>query len=598
MAAEVDVFIGTKGTGHTFPGAVRPFGKVQLSPDVGQNGWQFCSGYQKDQPITRVSHIHLSGTGAGDGYDIGWKFEAFKPTHEEGFPGYYKATGPNGQSLELTVSDSCGLIRYENMVMKLDLQSSINWDKTLATKHVEQENSGHGYRESKGWTTNKVYFNYSHEPGLIMTCIDHKAIPNREEIDFEDALDESWKLWKQHLSPIETSKTVLSTALYHAIIHPSKYDEDTYTVFSTWDTYRAWNSLMTWIYPEYIEAWTRSLLRSEYLPIWELWGRDTQMMSGTHSVSMVGEYVLKGLIPVEMVWDKIDKTLFRKDRHYDDYYSIGYVPKESCNVATSVTLEHAYTDYVLEQIMAKYNVTLRRKLNSKSYANVFSDEMFYSRRRSGHFDKAFHNRINHGFEEGSALTYQWSVVHDFKGLIGLHDHDKDLSSCSETLPCTEQIDGKMLERLNSWFSTPGICGQYQDMSDCIGQYVHSNEPNHHVIYLYTVLGHPELTCQYVKQAANFYSEKPGGIPGNSDCGATDAWLIYAALGFYPVNPASGVYILGCPVYKEPLKLKNLLVTNEGEGYNPEYYWNDVQYNKLYITHEMLLEGGHFHVKLT
>jgi predicted alpha-1,2-mannosidase len=594
-SAVVDPFIGTQGTGHTFPGAILPFGRVQLSPDAGKNGWMYCSGYQHGDIISRASHIHLSGTGAGDGYDIGWEFAPFKPTKETASPGYYSAHGSAGQHLELTVSDNCGLIRYRNLDPKLGLNSIFNWDRIIEVKHEGTS----GYRRSQGWSTNTVYFNYTLQPGLITTCISHEAIPPAENLNFDEVKARAASEWKPYLDKIKTSNVMLSTALYHTLVHPSKYtSQQPYSVFSTWDTYRAWNPLMTWLYPEMAEPWTRSMTVKEFCPIWEIWGTDSQMMTGTHSISMIGEYVLKGLIPVEQVWAKLDRSLYRPDRYYDEYYSRGYISAESSRVATSMALEHAYTDWVLLEITKKFNVTSSRPLNPWSYRKYFDDDMFYRRLRNGLFDKNEFNRIDRGFGEGSAWSYQWSVLHDFRGLVRLHNPE-DAQYCSQTLPCTRKIEGTIKQRLDTWFGTPGICGQMQDLTNCIGQYAHSNEPNHHVIFLYSVLGHPDVACRHLRYVVkNFYSDRPNGIPGNDDAGQTSAWLLYAALGFYPVNPASGVYIMACPAFDEPLTVGKLSVTTSGSGYNPSYTFRGQKYDKLYITHADLLEGGHLHVTLS
>ena len=136
------------------------------------------------------------------------------------------------------------------------------------------------------------------------------------------------------------------------------------------------------------------------------------------------------------------------------------------------------------------------------------------------------------------------------------------------------------------------------MTDCIGQYTQSNEPTHHVPYLYTVIGYPEITCKLVRQAGKFFSNTPEGIPGNEDAGAMSSWLIFAAMGMYPVNPASGIYILGCPIYPEPLRVGKVNITRSGSGDYPTYYWNNVKLSQYFLTHQQLLEGGDFHVVLS
>ena len=591
--AEVNIFMGTKGTGHTFPGAVTPFGMVQLSPDNGKTGWPYCSGYQHGTPITRVSHIHLSGTGIGDGLDIGFKFTPFTPTEEGGYQGFYYAKSGD-KYLNLTTDGQCGFIRYGGINLELDLKSNFNWDKT---QDYKVNPDGTGYRKSRGWGDNTIYFNHTKSDSEIVTCISHVEYPTMTSNNFDQALEIAQTSWSQHLNQLE-GIPILETSLYHTLIHPSQYKgQHSYTIFSTWDTYRSWNSLMTLLYPQYVQDWTSSMLELEYIPVWEIWGKDSLTMSGNHGLSLIGEYVLKGLIDPNLVWDKMIHTLTRNNRYFDQYYSLGYITSQASKVSGSMNLEHCYTDYVISTIQTKYNLSSNIVVNPKSYLNIFSEDMFYPKDQKGIFNKKRNNLVNNGFDEGSALTYQFSVLHDFEGLIRLHQN-LNQEICSDIYPCTSKVNGNFKNRLDLWFQTDGICGQLQDLTDCIGQYTQSNEPTHHVPYLYTVIGYPEITCKLVRQAGKFFSNTPEGIPGNEDAGAMSSWLIFAAMGMYPVNPASGIYILGCPIYPEPLRVGKVNITRSGSGDYPTYYWNNVKLSQYFLTHQQLLEGGDFHVVLS
>lgn len=586
---DVNPFIGTSGQGHTFPGAVRPFGKVQLSPDSVDSGWDYCSGYRHNTLIGRVSHLHLSGTGCGDGYDIGWKFQSFVPTEEFAKPGYYMAKGSSGQQIELTVSENCGITRYLYVTLTLDLTSSKNWDTHISSKHEVYNNGGYGYRTSHGWTKNTVYFNYTHINNTITTCIDHKHVPEVDAVSFDEEVIKNVELWTQALSPLKSDNTILQTALYHSLIHPSKYTENDYTVFSTWDIYRSWNALMTWIHPEQTIEWTKSMVQMEYLPVWELWGYDTLMMGTSSSISMIGEYVNKGVIQKsEDICKAINRTLYRPGRLFDDYYNFGYVPKEASTHSASITLEYSYLDYVIETLGCEPS----RNINSSSWKVLFNEDMFYTRTILGVFDKSGFDKVhvNHvaqGFDEGSAITYKWSVLHDFKSLIALHDpNNQNVTSCSTIYPCEKQIDGEMLKQLIEWYNM-SECGSSRENTHCLGYHAQSNEPSHHVPYLFSVLGHPELTCKYVSSISEMYTNNTDGIPGNDDAGQLSSWILFAALGFYPINPLSGVFILGCPVYSNPISMGNLTVTKIGVGLNPTYYLNGVLLKRNYLMFDEL-----------
>lgn len=603
----VDPFIGTSNTGHTFPGATYPFGKVQLSPDTMVNSdWRHCSGYQSNENLHRVSHLHLSGTGMGDGYDIGWKFNPFKPSYEYAIPGYYKASLKNIE-IELTVSRHCGWTKYKNLNVTLDLTT--NYFDTHIESYINY-NDGiiSGKRRSRGWVTNDVYFAVKSYSDMKVVCLSHHNEANaikyvQKAGTFKHALLSTIYAWYTHLRILKGPK-IIQTALYHSLIHPSLYSdpeyfmEEQYTVFSTWDTYRSWNTLMTLGYPQYIPMWVQSFKRHRFMPIWELWGQDSQVMTGTHSISMAGEYVLKGLVDVDVIWPNMIDTLNRPDRYYQSYYNKDFISYEECRVAPSMMIEHSYTDNVLNRIIEKYNKTSPHNHNMKqySYHTIFHEDKFLPRHNNGNFKTQNYDRVNNGFEEGSSLGYQFAITHDFKDFFTLHGDNAE--NCSSDYPCTQKLDGNFKRRLDEWFNRGGICGQMQDLTNCIGQYVHSNEPAHHIIYYYTILGYPEKTCELVQRVVReFYSVNRDGIPGNDDAGQTSSWIIFAALGFYPVNPSSNVYILGCPALEDEIKLNNLKVTREGNGNHPTYYWNGELMNRTYLTHDEILNGGHFHVIL-
>jgi putative alpha-1,2-mannosidase len=453
---EVDPFIGTLGTGHTFPGATFPFGKVQLSPDTNPEGWQYCSGYRHGDDITRISHTHLSGTGGGDGYDIGITFEPIRPINEIAYPGYYELQGNKNENIKLTVSKHCGWSKFTNVRPQLDLIRGYNGDKHIdSAATIDESNIISGYRTSKGWASHTVYFSLFQKENNIIVCISHsdakealKHIRSEMDKSFDSVLRETTREWNKHLSLL-LGKPILQTALYHTLIHPSLYNETQYTIFSTWDTYRAWNTLMTILYPEYIQNFTQSMMRSKYLPVWELWGDDTLMMGGTHSISMIGEYVLKGLVPIDLVWDKIQVSLQRPDRYYDEYYERGYISEESSEVSGSMTLEHSYTDNVLQRIQDKYNLTSRRNFQPTSFTKLFDVIMFKPRFKDGSFKQTFLSKAHinngykirsNGFQEGSAETYRFMAAHDFKTLLSLYQSDTD--GCSKYYPCENRKDGE------------------------------------------------------------------------------------------------------------------------------------------------------------
>ena len=308
--------IGTRGTGHTFPGAVTPFGAVQLSPDCGLNGWNYSAGYQHGERIARVSHTHLSGAGVGDGQDIAYIFRPFLPVEEVSEPGYYRAEGEgrNGSViLELTASEFCGMTRFRGFgAVTMDLLSAFNhdtyWDSERSLSPVE--GVAWGFRSSRGWGTHTVYFAAAEQrslhaggPGENLVCISQHSRESAlgylqahraARLSFDATRAAADAAWAAALSPLSlgpsasaAERAIYQAALYHTLIHPSLTDlpplytdmppfQRRYTVFSTWDTHRAWSPLMTLLHPQRIPDWTASLLaHGPTLPVWELWGSDT-----------------------------------------------------------------------------------------------------------------------------------------------------------------------------------------------------------------------------------------------------------------------------------------------------------------------------------
>ena len=258
-------------------------------------------------------------------------------------------------------------------------------------------------------------------------------------------------------------------------------------------------------------------------------------------------------------------------------------------------LEHAYTDNVIMEIYQKFGYSIPSNINPQSYTKIFNDDGFYARKMNGEFVINSPFIVNGHFEEGTSITYKFDVKHDFEGMINLYQ--AGVKSCYKNKLCDTQIVGNFKNQLDNWFARGNICGKLQDFTHCIGEYIQSNEIAQHVPYLYTVIGYPELTCKIIQQTAKFFTNSTDGIPGNDDAGQMSAWLIFAAMGMHPVNSSSNIYILGCPIYSEDLKVGNVKVTRSGTGYKPTYYWNQVLYPHLYITHEQLVIGGHFHVEL-
>ncbi len=201
------------------------------------------------------------------------------------------------------------------------------------------------------------------------------------------------------------------------------------------------------------------------------------------------------------------------------------------------------------------------------------------------FDPVASSHRDDDFCEGNAWQYLWLVPHDVEGLVNL-------------------IGGKeaFISRLDSLFLLEEELppGASTDISGLMGQYAHGNEPGHHVAYLYAMVGEQWKTAQRVREIMDrFYTSKPDGLCGNEDCGQMSAWYVFSAMGFYPVNPQNGVYVLGSPnIGRATIDVgagkKFEIIAHDMSGENVYIHrvkWNDVDYKNAFITHDMIINGG-------
>ena len=365
------------------------------------------------------------------------------------------------------------------------------------------------------------------------------------------------------------------TSLYHLFVQPNNIadvgEKPFYSTFSCWDTFRAVHPLYTVLVPEKAAEFVDSMLehgrRTGYLPIWTLWGRENQCMIGTHSIPVIVDWFLKEcsarlhnpVNPVnpakEQYWldayAQIKDTLTKphegriKER-WDLLDKYGYYPfDEIKGESVSRTMECAYDDWCAGMMAQKLGFAADAEFffrRAENWRNVFDRSIGLVRGKDSHgrwrepFDPY---ALGHGvgrsndFTEGNAFQYTWHVMQNPQGLI-------------------EAIGGRdvFVKKLDSLFSQPDNVegmGKVLDVTGLIGQYVHGNEPSHHVIYFYPQVGHPEKAAERIREVFDrFYLPKPDGLCGNDDCGQMSAWYLFSAMGFYPFNPCGGEYVIGAP----------------------------------------------------
>ena len=691
----VNPFIGTDFTGNTYPGAQAPFGMVQLSPDNGLGGWDRISGYfYPDSTIAGFSHTHLSGTGAGDLYDVLFMpvtlpykeakgelgiHSKFSHQDEEASAGYYRVKLQDYNiNVELTATPRCGVQRYtfpkaESMVI-LNLKKAMNWDFTMDSQiEIVDSCNIRGYRFSEGWargqklyfatrfskpfksvemdnaeiklkgekvgTSNIARFMFDTEEGEQITIVTalsgvsvEGAVKNLDaeapHNDFDQYLAEAKADWNKQLQRIEVvgtnndDKVNFYTALYHSMIAPTIYsDVDgkyygpdkqvhqaegwvNYSTFSLWDTFRAAHPLFTYTEPERVGDMVQSFIafyeQNGRLPVWNFWGSETDMMIGYHAVPVIVDAYLKGIghFDAEKALEACVATAnIDEYRGIGSYKTKGYVPYNvedkynAENWSLSRTLEYAFDDFCIAEMaqkMGKTELANEFYKRSQNYRNVFNPATGFMQPidDKGVFQPNFNpDEYTAHICESNAWHYFWSVQHDIKGLVSL----------------TGGQD-KFAAKLDSMFTYIPAGNEELPIfsTGMIGQYAHGNEPSHHVIYLYNKVRQPWKAQKYVAQVMHdLYFNAPAGLCGNEDCGQMSAWYVFSAMGFYPVNPVSGEYEIGTPLFPEMrLNLGNgktftVLAPNVSREniYIQSVKINGQPYDKSYITHQQIMDGS-------
>jgi predicted alpha-1,2-mannosidase len=340
------------------------------------------------------------------------------------------------------------------------------------------------------------------------------------------------------------------------------------------------------------------------LPVWSHHANENWCMIGYHSVPVIADAVVKGIPGID--YNRALEACVTTARNgwydgLDDYMRIGYVPDERTGSSVSVTLEYAYDDWCIAQIVTTpdraspyQDTTIFTEFTSRSrnYRNVWDPSTGFMRPRKtdGSFRPEFDVLSTHGqgFIEGNAWNYSLYVPHEPEGLIELMGGRKRF---------TEHLDSLFTMDLPDEFFA-----ETEDITreGIIGNYVHGNEPSHHVPYLYNYAGAPRKTQYWVRHIMDTkYLPAPDGLSGNDDCGQMSAWYIFSALGFYPVAPGSDRYDLGSPLVKEAvISLENgKQFTVSTINQSPENVYvkkvelNGKKLDRSWIAHDEIMEGG-------
>ncbi|WP_289023630.1 GH92 family glycosyl hydrolase [uncultured Salegentibacter sp.] len=696
----VNPFIGTDGPGNTYPGATVPYGMVQLSPDNGIGGWDRIAGYfYQDSIISGFSHMHLSGTGAGDLYDIlvmptntrfskripennNKPFSHFSHDKEEASPGYYSVELLDYNiKAELTATKRTGIQQYtfpkdSLSQIHVDLGYALNWDRPTET-HIKVVNDSviEGFRKSTGWandqrvyfvmklskpfksfklfengnlvsqeqitgTDTKIILNYKTTSGeqiVLKTGVSSANIEGAyasllteaPHFSFDKYRAQANDIWERELKKIKITtankdqKSVFYTMMYQSMLAPTLLSDpngnykgangevetakgfERYDTFSLWDTFRAAHPLYTIIQqakvPDFIESMLAHYQETGLLPVWSMQGNETNMMLGYHAVPVVVDAYFKGFeFDAELAYEACKASAMANDREIDVYRELGYVPAGEDNEDWSVskTLEYAYDDWCIAMFAkdlgktADYQYFLKR---SQYWKNIYDEQSSFFRPKTeeGEFVEDFvAKEYTKYFSESNAWQYFWFVPQDIPALI-------------------KEVGGEQRfeQKLDSMFTYHPLATDKLPIfsTGMIGQYAHGNEPSHHVAYLYNYLDNPSETQKRVREVlTSQYKNEPAGHCGNEDCGQMSSWYIFSSLGFYPVNPAQGTYILGAPLFESAeINLPgNKMFSIKTENYAPgnmyvkSVHLNGKKLDRAFITHKEIVSGGELVFKMT
>ena len=447
--------------------------------------------------------------------------------------------------------------------------------------------------------------------------------------DFEKVRQDAHTQWRRELARIridtydEKKKHIFYTGMYHLMLAPTLFDDvdgkyrgmdgkihqlpagaHNYSTFSLWDTYRATHPLYTLIMGERVPDFVNCLIRMAGespagMPVWPLQAEETGCMTGYHSAAVIAEAYNKGFKGINFAKAY---PLMRKRAMEDDYRGLGwyrklgYIPCDKEEESVSKTFEYLYDDWAVAHVAKAVGADEDAKLlfeRSKNYRNVFDTKEQFTRPRleNGEWAEPFdpkamgHSKQWRDFTESNAWQTTFAIQHDPKGYI-------------EFFGGNEAFVRKLDMLFDQSSELPADAPP--DIAGLVGQYAHGNEPSHHIAYLYVYAGAPHKTQERVRSLLeSMYRDDPDGMAGNEDCGQMSAWFVLSALGFYSVDPVSGHYVIGTPLFDRVVvevgRDKELMIearrTAAEDKYIQSVTFNGKAYEKLWLDHADLARGG-------
>lgn len=439
-------------------------------------------------------------------------------------------------------------------------------------------------------------------------------------LDFDAVHAAAREQWSRELGTIKAkggskkSLTNFYTALYHTKMCPNVMNDVNgqyrrhdgtvatvpqgrkyYSTFSLWDTWRAWHPLQTIVDTAFVNDMIWSMLdmydHSGELPIWPLASGETGTMIGYHSASVISDAYMKGIRGYDAA-HALEAMVHSSDingKGSELYAEYGYVPANVRAESVALTLEYAYDDWTVARMadaMGRDDIAMEYSRRAENYMNVFDGNTRFFR---GHHDNGMWTEpfdtyaVGRDYTEATPWHYRFAVPHDVKGM--------------------EQLFGgrdnfvRALDDLFTIESDPSAI-DLQDVTGFMGQYAHGNEPSHHLAWLYCWCGMPWKTQELTRRLLDeMYEASPDGIIGNEDCGQMSAWYIFASLGFYPVCPGTGQFVLTAPQFREVTvslaggRTLSIKADDPKKKYVRKVTFNGKEIDVNYVDYEMLMGGG-------
>lgn len=453
-----------------------------------------------------------------------------------------------------------------------------------------------------------------------------KAELSDDDFDFDMMADNAFRKWNDELKRVEvcggTDKdlTIFYTAMYHTMIAPNLYsdadgryrahdmqvhqsDNNIYTVFSLWDTFRALHPYLNIMQRQrtidIINTFLDNYDKGGLLPVWELAANETGCMIGYHAIPVIADAYFAGVggFDAEKALTAMIKSAEQDHLGLKSYKKYGFIPIDHEGEAVSKTLEYAYDDWCIARMaddMGKDSIADVFYRRAQNYKNIYNTENgFFQGRTNGSFISPFDPaQVNFTLTEANSWQYCFFAPQDINTHIEMMGGD-------------EAYEAKLDALFNASSETTGR--KQADITGLIGQYAHGNEPSHNFIYMYNFVGKPSKAQYYLRQVLDeLYSDEPDGYCGNEDCGQMSAWAVMSAIGFYPATPASGYYVLGLPRFERvTLNLENgntFEVTANNLSAKCRYVrsvrLNDEKLERSYITIDEVLAGGKLVFEMT